>query len=430
MPGDRRAYQVSKASPIGRGGCATVYRAVYKPAAQIVAFKESFADDYARRRMAREIKIQGILKHAHVMPVLDADSKGKWFTMPLADGDLRLLPPRGHSEIVAMTTEVSLGLQAAHEAGHVHRDVTPGNILRITEGKASRHVVADWGLVRQPHGKTTALLTSETRFIGTQGFAAPEMYVEPHSAGITADIYSLGRVVAWLVTGTQPVTTQPLLPEGPWRHFVRRMTEPDPRARPQSMTEVRELLATVVEEQPNTAASAPDLAQRAVRGDTAASRALVQLGLDEPRNSELFLDYITAVDTEFLVRGSEAHAGALLASMAYHLSHDWGHRSFDDANPSMSWILQLAQAAASANRQGLLEDAARALFEAEAHWKRFDQRRRTRGWLLSLRGVSAQTVARALRTHPAAMEWYEEENWSSTSADIAIREAFKAVRSR
>ncbi|MRG98575.1 serine/threonine-protein kinase [Polyangium spumosum] len=263
MAGERGDYKVTKGTPIGRGGCATVYRAVHKPTQREVAFKESFSTEYARRRMAREIDIQRGLVHPNVMPILDADPKGKWFIMPLADGDLRKLSPLTHPAIVAMVTDVSGGLETAHAAGHVHRDVTPGNILRVTENGGSRFVVADWGLVRQPHGKTTAILTSDTRFIGTLGYAAPEMYHDPHGATFTADVYSLGRVVSYLATGKDPdpVMIQSNLPEGPWYKFVHQTTLLDPKARPQSMAEVRALLATVVEEKPSPIAPAANLAE-------------------------------------------------------------------------------------------------------------------------------------------------------------------------
>lgn len=429
MPNKRADYRVTKKTPIGHGGCAIVYRAHHKLSNNIVAFKESYADPYARRRMAREISVQASLSHANVMPILDSDSTQKWFTMPLADGDLRnLQAAMSLRDQVQMIDEVAQGLGAAHQLGHVHRDVTPGNILRLSENGMSRFVVADWGLVRQPHGHTTAVLTSENRFIGTQGFAAPEMYVDPHAARAPADVYSLGRVAAWMATGTLPLMMEPLLPEGPWRSFVRRTTERDASVRVQTMGELRELLAEVREEAPIPSLGAPELAKRALAGDSAASLALAQLGLDDRDNAELFLDYVRCADAGSVVTKSSEDASALVSSMLHHVTHEWGRRSFNDANPVLRWILQVAQAAEGRNVQGLLEDSARALFEGEAHWERYDQRRLTREWLVRLRGTSAQTVARALRAAPSASSWYLQEGWTPTSADSAIRGALAAHR--
>lgn len=118
----------------------------------------------------------------------------------------------------------------------MHRDVTPPNIVRITHDGQARWVIADFGLVRRPRGLTTVVRTMVGSEFGTAGFAAPEAWDDPHAMTAQADIYSLGRVVAWAVTGRLPAPNRTLLPDdGPWRTFVQRATQDEPTARPISM---------------------------------------------------------------------------------------------------------------------------------------------------------------------------------------------------
>lgn len=138
-----------------------------------------------------------------------------------------------HGELAGALDEVAQGLSAAHAAGHVHRDVTPANILFFAEPDGRRWVVADWGLVRPPRGETTNLLTTTGVSVRTHGYIAPEVFtVDAHSVTEAADVYSLGCAAAWAITGVTPTPGAPTLPDGPWRSLLRRATYPPGRRVP------------------------------------------------------------------------------------------------------------------------------------------------------------------------------------------------------
>ena len=92
-----------------------------------------------------------------------------------------------------------------------------------------RWVVADWGLVRRPPGETGEFVTNVG--LGTEGFAAPEVWMVAHDVDRRADVYSLGRVIAWALTRHPPVPNIDLPAPGRWRALVAKMTAHDREAR-------------------------------------------------------------------------------------------------------------------------------------------------------------------------------------------------------
>jgi serine/threonine protein kinase len=88
--GDRNEYAL-KAKPIGRGGQAEVFEATHKTTGRLLAFKRLIsraANDDAVARMRREIEVGREVRHANVMPVLDAAADSTWLVMPLAEASL------------------------------------------------------------------------------------------------------------------------------------------------------------------------------------------------------------------------------------------------------------------------------------------------------------------------------------------------------
>jgi serine/threonine protein kinase len=122
--------------PLGVGGYAEVFEGVRRDrAGDPVALKRGLGQTKeGAARLRREIKVQRELDHPNVMPILDADPIGEWYTMPLADSLLRL---RKDGKIAMLAQDLALdvierasqGLGYAHDQGYLHRDVTPGNIL-------------------------------------------------------------------------------------------------------------------------------------------------------------------------------------------------------------------------------------------------------------------------------------------------------------
>ncbi|NKQ57656.1 serine/threonine protein kinase [Amycolatopsis sp. K13G38] len=242
--GQRRDYSLER-RPIERGGQAEVFEATHKPSGTRVAFKKLMAQNQdALARMKREVDVARQLGgHPHVMPILDFSDSGEWFVMPLADGTAETLvfdELAEPTQVRAMINDICRALRTAHSHGWVHRDIKPANVLKLD----SRWVVADWGLVRRPHGQTTNPNRTRTgMLLGTEGFAAPELSVDAHQAGPPADIYGIGQLVGWALVGKMPQANIPLLPadEG-WRALVRTATQQDPAQRPQTIDDFLRVL--------------------------------------------------------------------------------------------------------------------------------------------------------------------------------------------
>ncbi|MFE5214085.1 MULTISPECIES: protein kinase domain-containing protein [unclassified Streptomyces] len=285
--------------------------------------------------MRREIEIGQLLNdHPHAMPILDFSADHSWFVMPWAEATAaqrhELL--REPAELRALVDALTSVLAKAHEHGWLHRDIKPSNILYFD----GRWALADWGIVRRPRGQTTKLGRTG-HFLGTEGFAAPELFRTPHEATASTDIYSIGRVIAWALTGKLPETNLPLLPHpGPWRTIVRATTHQDPQRRPQTASD---LLALIDREHATLPAdplpAAETLLAAAGDGDSAAADTLLTLVGDHPADYELHVGVLAQLDTQqagpALAR-EPAQAHNLLRALAEHVHGDDTHTvQFGDA---------------------------------------------------------------------------------------------------
>jgi serine/threonine protein kinase len=307
--------------------------------------------------------------------------------------------------------------------------VTPRNILALQEGTVRRWVVADWGLVRTPKGMTTSPLTLPGQMYGTEGFVAPEIDDDAHEADARVDVYSLGRVAAWLLTGTWPKQNIALIPQEPkWRRLVEAMTDAEPALRLESMDQVMWMLD--VEFNPNLTVlqRVSPLIER-IDKNLSVAALIMRYSRDFADDHNLFFDYVPRIPQEAVARFIRTDPGTVQAVVSAMLNHilamtDWGHRDFNELNTSMGWLETVARAAESVSQLGVLEATASALFTADARHERYRQRYRTRAWLNSLQGDAAAVVARALKANPKAVQWYLNEGWSpSMNADQRIRQA-------
>lgn len=436
--GDRRAYALDP-SLLGEGGYANVYRARVKATGDVVAFKRVKSKSREDlHRLRREVTIlKSLQPNPHVMPVLDSDPNHTWYVMPLAEGDAEALRPsrlRDERAVEEMMQHAIRGLEPAHKLGLVHRDITPRNILLLDTGEESRWVVADWGLVRRPLGQTTERFTQSGVRLGTQGFAAPELRRGSHSeASSKSDVYSLGRLLAWAVTGTWPAEGGPLLPQGRFRRLVRLATQAAPTARP-TLDEFSDLLVEAFHIPVDHLAQAADLVARAQEGDSSSGAQVWQMGLDRLHDGDLIVDHVARLPPRMLkklMKRSFDNASQILEAMKEFMLEEgewrWGKRAYDSLDVRLSWFRYAADAAIESQEWGFLEDAAEAMFEAEAKWQQYHPRHATRKWLETLRGTSAEAVARALRASPDAVDWYMEEGWEPAGATASpIRGALRA----
>lgn len=237
--------------PRGRGSFSEVIRAVHRSEGTVVALKRAKATPEARSRIKREIDAQKELAHPNIMPILDHDPAYRWYTMPLAEKTLyEAREDLGEEDFASILSDLADALEVAHQQKLIHRDVSPSNILGLPGGSSGRlrWVVADWGMVRVSPDVASRALTRPGQRMGTPGFDAPELDVDPSRATEAVDVYSLGRVTAWFLTGQDPRSGVRLLPDGElihWRPFVRACTEQDLDQRVPTMAALRQLLKQV-----------------------------------------------------------------------------------------------------------------------------------------------------------------------------------------
>jgi eukaryotic-like serine/threonine-protein kinase len=258
-------YRVERA--LGQGGMAIVYLAHDEELHRLVAVKvlaEHLAGDANfRARFLQESKLASRLSHPNVVRVYDAgETEGiPYIVMEYVPGGT--LAQRGkltHAEVVQLALQACAGLQHAHNAGLVHRDVKPANLL-VRDDNVLK--IADFGIARADE---LTRLTQHGTVLGTAAYLSPE-----HAAGeevtAAADIYSLGAVVYELLTGRPPYEfgslaelvaqqtdgaitalrdVEPSVPE-PVEAAVMHALARDPRFRPASASDFAHELASASE---------------------------------------------------------------------------------------------------------------------------------------------------------------------------------------
>jgi serine/threonine-protein kinase len=203
-------------SLLGRGGMSTVYVAEDLRLKRQVALKilapELAENEGFRDRFVRESQLAAGMEHPNIVPIYEAgEADGHLFIAMrwIRGTDLRklierdgVLEPRRAARIV---TDVAGALDAAHQAGLVHRDVKPANILVIEGGGSEgRDLVylSDFGLTKRL-GSEGAGLTKTGQFVGTVDYVAPEQ-IEGKTVDGRADVYSLACVLFECLSGKVP----------------------------------------------------------------------------------------------------------------------------------------------------------------------------------------------------------------------------------
>ncbi len=183
---------------LGRGGMGVVYRAFDEKLRRVVAIKflspGLMHDEHARARLEREARASAALDHPHVGGIheIGAHEGAVFLVMPLFDGGTlkeRLASPPlplAIDEARRILTELVSALAAAHQAGIVHRDVKPGNIM-LTAGGVR---LVDFGLAKL--SDATATLSTTGQLVGTPAYMAPEQFEGLSTTA--ADVWAAGAL--------------------------------------------------------------------------------------------------------------------------------------------------------------------------------------------------------------------------------------------
>jgi serine/threonine protein kinase len=196
---------------LGAGGMSTVFLATDTVLERAVAVKllaEHLADDEAFvARFRREALAAARLQHPNVVQVFDSgrdsESRRHYIVMEYVDGPscADLLREHGRlaiDETVHIVRDACHGLDYAHRAGVIHRDVKPGNLLLAEEMDATK--LADFGIAKAAE---QTRITQVGSVLGTAAYLSPEQ-AHGDEAGPASDIYSLGVCAYQFLSGRLP----------------------------------------------------------------------------------------------------------------------------------------------------------------------------------------------------------------------------------
>lgn len=220
---------------LGVGGMGAVYLVQHPRLQRLVALKilaeGPSADPEFRARFLREAELAARVAHPNIVEIYDrgVEDGVLWIAMQYVEGSdvagiLRsgpdVLPPE---RAIGIVGEAARGLDAAHAAGLLHRDVKPANILvSAAPGRPDRVVLTDFGIARAAAEST--VLTAAGEVLATLSYAAPEQ-IEAGRVDHRVDVYALGCTLFHMLTGKTPFARPT-----PEAVMAAHLIEPPPRA--------------------------------------------------------------------------------------------------------------------------------------------------------------------------------------------------------
>jgi len=194
---------------IGRGGMATVYKAIQESLNRVVALKELDlsrlrSEPNALERFRLEARAAAALEHPNIVTIYDLweEENKSYIAMEFVDGvELKdVLLSMGSLEYVnavLIAIAISEALHYAHNSGMIHRDVKPGNIMLSDSGEIR---LMDFGIVSVAGAGD---LTVAGQILGTPAYMSPEQ-IAGEELGPGADLFSLGAVLYEMIAGKKP----------------------------------------------------------------------------------------------------------------------------------------------------------------------------------------------------------------------------------
>lgn len=263
---------------VASGGMGDVYEAEDTQLGERIALKTIRTDVALNPRMLvrfkKEIQLAKRISHPNVCRIhdlgIDEGSSGNmaFLTMELLSGET-LAHQLSENRLTldqagSIAAQIGAGLDAAHRARVIHRDLKSSNVILIKEDSQYRAVITDFGIAHVATSETSSVaLTTAGEIVGTPDYMAPEQ-LRGEPTGPATDIYSFGIILFEMVTGQRPfIAETPIAaavkrlhqpPPSPrvyvpglskiWESAILRCLEPDPAARFQSAGDVIRFLET------------------------------------------------------------------------------------------------------------------------------------------------------------------------------------------
>ncbi|NUM69688.1 MAG: serine/threonine protein kinase [Ignavibacteriaceae bacterium] len=237
-------------SAIGEGGFATVYKCKLSDTNTEYAVKvlHSNSSEEDRKRFINEIEYLKILKdHQGIVKLIrecEPNDQQPWYIMELADENLKEYIIKNFSrlkkgDLYEIILDILDAVKFAHDREILHRDISYSNILVFNTATVKKIKVADFGLGKDLNTQSE-LTRSDERELGQAYFISPEQKVKLKSATIQSDIYSLGKLILFILT--QNIFGNHTELESAERYLVGKATQFDPSLRFRSVQEMIDYL--------------------------------------------------------------------------------------------------------------------------------------------------------------------------------------------
>jgi serine/threonine-protein kinase len=219
----RRLGQYVLGELVGEGGMGSVYRAEHamlrRPTAVKVLSPERAGQD-SIARFEREVKLTARLTHPNTVAIYDYGRTRDglfYYAMEFLDGLsleelVKRFGPQPPGRVVHILMQAAGALAEAHALGLIHRDIKPANILFCERGGTPDTVkLVDFGLVKSLEPGVAPTLTHANAITGTPQYLAPESILDPSGVDHRVDLYGLGGVAYYLLTGRPPFVGQSVI---------------------------------------------------------------------------------------------------------------------------------------------------------------------------------------------------------------------------
>jgi eukaryotic-like serine/threonine-protein kinase len=201
---------------IGQGGMGEIYRARHAMLRRPTAVKLLLGggSEEQLRRFEKEVQLTARLTHPNTISIYDYGRTPDgtfYYAMELLEGMtleelVERYGPLPPERAIHFLRQVCGALNEAHRSGLIHRDIKPANIFVCRRGAIADFIkVLDFGLVREVKNEAVNL-SNVNLVVGTPLFMSPEAIVQPHNVDAATDIYALGAVAYFLLTGEPPFT--------------------------------------------------------------------------------------------------------------------------------------------------------------------------------------------------------------------------------
>lgn len=322
---------------IGSGGFGVVSHAVRLDDGAPFAVKhlatDLVDDEQAVKRFRREVRLQRGLQHPNIVPIVGANlsSTPPWFVMPIAERTLfeEAQSDPEEAELQRLFRGVLAGVFHAHAKDVVHRDLKPENVLITHDGQPQ---IADFGLGKNLLSDSTAV-TQTTIGMGSVPYVPPEQMLDARDADARADIFALGKVLQFMLTGRLPVVTpDPQVPLN-YRYFIAKCCESVADERYQAIAEVivafDQAVSGVEQPRPVREVALEHLTCWDVSRNESALRQLLELLEQHADDAHLYRQVLPSLDEAAISVALDRFPGDMQRVIENYDEHVSGSLSFD-----------------------------------------------------------------------------------------------------